>query len=143
MTEKMKVGFNRFVAHLNRYFQEYVELVPAMVLFIFGVVTALPKELLPAPASSVYVSNLAKLIFGLIIMLPGVTIFWLRLRHGMQKYTFLKTKARRRAFFYMTIMYIYMGVLSAFNTPYPPRWALFIAMGLISLLCYLRLSKHV
>lgn len=138
----MKVGFNRFVAHLNRYFQEYVELIPALLIFIFGIVTALPKELLPAN-TSVYVSNLTKVIFGLIILTPGATILWLRFRYTMDQYTFLKTKARSRAFFYMTIMYIYMGVLSGFNTPYPPRWALFISMGFISLLCYLRLSKRV
>lgn len=141
MTERMKVGFNKFVAHLNRYFQEYVELVPATLLFIFGVLTALPKEWLPG-GSSVYVSNVVKLIFGIIMLVPGVRLLWLRIRNPITVYTFLKIKERTRGLFYVTISFIYLGVLSAIATLYPPRWLLFLALGFISLLCYLRISKR-
>lgn len=134
----MKVGLNRFADHVNSYFQEYIELIPASMSIIFGIVTALPAA---TAVSSTYDSNLARLIFGLLIMSPGVLVFYNLAKNGMKKYSLLKRATRYKLMFYMTITFIYVGALSAGVTIYPPRWLLFIGMGVISLLCYLRLNK--
>ncbi len=140
MTVQMKIGFNKFVAHLNKYFQEYIELIPAVILVVFGVVTALPIGLIGS-GQSVYAANAIKLVFGILILTPGVWLIYLRVKHGILKYIGELRQRRHKTLFYVTVTYIYMTALSTATTPYPPRWALFLALGCISFLCYIRLSK--
>jgi len=140
MTVQMKIGFNKFVTHLNKYFQEYIELIPATILVVFGIVTALPIGLMGS-GQSVYAANIIKLIFGILILTPGVWLIYLRVKYGIIKYIQELRSRRNKTLFYITVTYIYMTALSAGVHPYPPRWALFLALGCISFLCYIRLSK--
>jgi hypothetical protein len=141
MKRRFKRGVAQFVNNVDRYFQEYIELVPAITLLIFGIITMLPKEFLPGGGSA-YVSSLAKLPFGLFMFVPSVTIVYLHIKHNILDYRFRFKELRKRVFFYITVNFIYLGALSAFISAYPPRFVLFFAVGVVSLFCYLRLARR-
>jgi len=128
----------RFVSHLNNYFAELIEIVVAAVLMIWGFITLLPVELFPG---SIYVYNLAKIPFGIVLSAPGVYLIVLRLRHEIKEYIKLRVK-RRQSLFFISVGLIYLSVLSAAANPWPPRFLLFLAQALISTFCYLRLIRQ-
>lgn len=136
----MKVGFNRFAEHINRYFQEAIEVILVFAMLVFGIITLLPMQLLPG-ATSVYVSNLAKVPFGLLLVVPSSIILWLRTRHNIHDYVFLFKKHRQQCLFYMTIGWLYLTVLRVTISYFPPFYVLYFCLGLITYLCYVRLSK--
>jgi hypothetical protein len=137
---KMKVGFNRFVEHNNRYFQELIEIVLVFAMLVFGVSTLLPVELLPGN-NSVYHSNFAKIPFGLLLILPGISLLYLRIKHSIQDYVYVYKEARRQSLFYMLLGWLYLTVLRLSIAIYPPFYVLYFALGVITYFCYLRLSK--
>jgi len=137
---KMKVGFNRFVEHTNRYFQELIEVVLVFAMLIFGIITLLPVELLPGN-NSVYQNNFAKIPFGLLLILPGICILYLRFKHSIQDYVYSYREARRQALFYMLLGWLYLAILRLSIAVYPPFYITYFALGVITYLCYLRLSK--
>src|SRR3954467_6482054 len=124
MTMKMKVGFNRFVEHTNRYFQELVEVVLVFAMLVFGIITLLPVELLPGN-NSVYQNNFAKIPFGLLLILPGLGILYLRIKHKIKDYVFVYREARRQCLFYMLLGWLYLGILRLSITLYPPFYVLY------------------
>jgi hypothetical protein len=141
MTIKMKVGYNRFATHVNRYFQEAIEVILVFAMLVFGTITLLPYEWLPPVANPVYVSNIAKIPFGVLLLVPSLMILWTRLKYSIQDYVFVFKKRRHTALFYMSLGWVYLGVLRALQTYWPPFYMLYFALAIITYLCSLRLSK--
>lgn len=141
MTVKMKVGYNRFAAHINRYFQEAIEVILVFAMMVFGTITILPYEWLPPVTNPVYVSNLAKIPFGILLLAPSLVILWTRIRHNIHDYIFVYKKRRQTALFYIFLGWIYLSVLRIMSAYWPPFYVLYLALAIIAYLCSLRLSK--
>lgn len=139
MTIRMKVGFNRFVLHISKYFQEAVEVVIVFAMLVFAVITLLPIELLPT--SSAYDSNLIKIPFGILLLFPSLTILWLRIQKNIHDYIFTYHRRRKQCLFYITIGWFYLTVLRATIGWFPPFYILYGSLGIITFLCYMRLSN--
>jgi len=134
---KSKGSAQRIVTHINNYYPETIELIVALILFAWGLVTLVPIELMPG---SIYEYNIAKIPFGILLATPGAYLIVLRLRHKVAMYQSMVTK-RRQCLFFISTALIYLAVLSAINSPWPPRFLLFLAQALIAILCYLRLIR--
>jgi len=138
---RMKVGFNRFAEHINRYFQEAIEVILVFSMMVFGLITLIPYEWLPTVNNQIYVSNLAKIPFGLLLLIPSGIILWTRVRHTIHDYVFIYKNRRSSALFYMSCGWIYLGILRILTSYWPPFYILYFSLAVITYLCSLRLRK--
>lgn len=136
----MKVGYARFVVHVDRYFQEIIEVLLAMVMLLYAILTLIPYELLPS-STGVYGLSIIKIPFGLLLLAPSTTILWLRYKHGMANYTLAYRKKRHKILFYMTVGWLYLVFLRLTITVYPPFFVLYLILAIFSYLCYIRVNR--
>lgn len=135
----MSIKIRRFAARVDRYFQEAIEMTLAWILLAAGVYTALPLGLVST--TSVYVSNLQKLLFGVYLVTPACILIWIRLRYGIHKYTTLFRKWRKHCLFFMTISLLYLMILRILITVTTPFYLYYFFLAAISYFCYLRLIR--
>lgn len=128
------------IDHICRYFPEYTELLIALVLVTFGIITLLPSFLLPA--GSVYPAYYLKLIFGLIMTIPAVGLIITRLRSNIHEYIYNKKKQRRLFLFGITFNYFYLTVLRGLVSLWPPGYFICgLALLWLSVILYLRVTR--
>lgn len=128
------------IDHICRYFPEYTELLIALVLVTFGIITLLPSFLLPA--GSVYAAYYIKLIFGSIMVAPGIGLIITRLRSNIHEYIYNRKRARRFFLFGITFNYFYLTALRALISIWPPGYFICgLALLLLSVFLYLRVTR--
>lgn len=128
------------IDHICRYFPEYTEVLLALVLVTFGIITLLPAALLPA--GSVYTAYYIKLIFGSIMTLPGVGLLIVRLRSNIHEYIYNKKAQRKLFLFGITFNYFYLTALRALIAIWPPGYFICgLALLWLSVILYLRVSR--
>lgn len=134
---QVKEGLRKAVEYLDKNFQESIELILALALLTWGLVTMVPVEFLPG---SVYGYNAAKIPFGIVLAAPALFLIVTRLRYGAESYS-SKRGIRRQCLLFISTAWIYLTALSGTTDPWPPRFLLFLATGIITVVCFLRLSK--
>jgi len=128
------------IDHICRYFPEYTELLIALVLVTFGIITLLPSFLLPA--GSVYTAYYIKLIFGLIMVAPGIGLIIIRLRSNIHEYIYNRKRERKLFLFGITFNYFYLTALRALISLWPPGYFICgLALLLLSVFLYLRVTR--
>lgn len=119
---------------------ELIEILLAIFLFLFGLYVMVPQEFLPT--TSVYQNNIAKLIFGGLMVAPAVSLLYHRIAGDMESYIYIKQKKRRKALFWISVTWFYMTILRMLVQPLlPPIFLAFLGLCLVSLVCYIRLAK--
>lgn len=128
------------IDHICRYFPEYTELLIALVLVTFGIITLLPSFLLPA--GSVYAAYYIKLIFGSVMVAPGIGLIITRLRSNIHEYIYNRKKERKFFLFGITFNYFYLTALRALISIWPPGYFICgLALLLLSVFLYLRVTR--
>ena len=135
----MRSGAN-FMLHLGNHPIEIIEMILAFFLLLFGLYVMLPREVFGL--SSVYQTDLIKLIFGGLMATPGALLLGYRFSGDLESYIYHKQKKRRKALFWISFTWFYMTVLRMLVSPLvPPIFLAFMAITLISTVCYIRLLK--
>jgi hypothetical protein len=128
------------IDHICRYFPEYTELLLALVLAIFAVITLMPQFLLPA--ATVYPAYWVKLIFGLIMGIPTFGLLILRLRTNIHEYIYNNKKLRKWLLFGVSFNYFYITALRGLIQIWPPGYVIcLVALLLLSIILYLRVTR--
>lgn len=126
--------------YIGKHPMEMIEMLLAIFLFLFGLYVMIPQEFLPT--TSVYQNNLVKMIFGGLMAAPAVSLLYHRFTGDMESYIYIKQNKRRKALFWISITWFYMTILRILVQPIlPPIFLAFLGMALISITCYIRLTK--
>lgn len=132
-----KFSRKEFMRTLRMYPMQAIEVVLAVCLIIFGIYSAIPNEWLGT--TTIYPAYIGKLLGGLSMLIPGVALVVLRCR-GTAKYLTM-LKQRKFLMMWLFIDYLYIGILRAwFVALFPPIFVLYIMLGVIAGICYLRLG---
>lgn len=119
---------------------EIIEMLSAFFLLLFGLYVMLPREVFGL--SSVYQTDLIKLLFGGLMATPAALLLGYRFSTDMDSYIYHKQKKRRKALFWISFTWFYMTVLRMLVQPLvPPIFLAFLAITLITVVCYIRLLK--
>lgn len=128
--------------HISKNPMETVELILAFAMLIFAIYTGLPQELRPSSSNSAYANDTVRIIFASLLAYPAISIIYLRITKNIHDYVYTFTKQRRNALFWISVAWIYTGILRMVAVAFlPPIWVAYIAIGFISAICYLRLGK--
>lgn len=129
-----------FMLHIGKHPMETIELLSAFFLLLFGLYVMLPREVFGL--SSVYQTDLIKLIFGGLMATPAALLLGHRFSTDLESYIYHKQKQRRKALFWISFTWFYMTVLRMLVQPLvPPIFLAFLAITLITVVCYIRLQK--
>ena len=140
ITGKMVQSIIDAVLYIGRYPMEIVEILLAIFLLLFGLYVMIPQEFLPG--TSVYQNDLVKIIFGGLMSSPAVYLLNQRISVDMESYIYIKQKKRRKALFWIFITWFHITILRMLVQPLlPPLFLAFLALSLISFVCYTRLVK--
>jgi len=133
----VKQVYENMVKTVRAFPLEIIEVVLAFVLLIMALYTAIPAEWVGVP--SVYPLYVGKLAGAVVMGIPALTILFQRSR-GIENYV-EKTKSRKRALLGMAMMFVYIAVLRVIVIAwFPPIFVLYLGMGVIAAVCYLRLG---
>jgi hypothetical protein len=126
-----------FMLSLRTYPMQAIEVALASCLIIFGIYNMIPSEWLNV--TTVYPAYAGKLIGGLSMLIPGVALVGIRSK-GIMHYL-RAVKYRKTLLMWLFIDYLYIGILRAwFISLFPPVFVLYIVLGVIAGICYLRLG---
>ena len=129
-----------FMLHIERHPMEIIEMLSAFFLLLFGLYVMLPQEVFGL--SSVYQTDLIKLIFGGLMATPAALLLGYRFSTDLESYIYHKQKKRRKALFWISFTWFYMTILRMLVQPLvPPLFLAFMAITLITIVCYIRLLK--
>lgn len=119
---------------------EIIEMLSAFFLLLFGIYVMVPQEVFGL--TSVYQNDLVKLIFGGLMATPAALLLGYGFSTDLESYIYHKQKKRRKALFWISFTWFYMTVLRMLVQPLvPPIFLAFMAITLITMVCYLRLLK--
>lgn len=125
--------------HICRYFPEYTEVLLALVLFTFSVVTFIPAQFLP---TSIYPAYWIKAAFGLLMLVPSLGLLLTRFTSNIHEYIYNRKPQRKAFMFGISFNFFYLTALRAGIALWPPGYVICIATLLIlSVILYLRVSR--
>lgn len=132
-----KFSRKEFMRNLRTYPMQAIEQLLAYCLVIFGIYNLIPSEWLGV--ATIYPAYVGKLIGGLSMLIPGAVMIGARLK-GLSSYL-LNLKLRKTFMMWILIDYLYIAVLRAtLVSLFPPIFVLYIILGSIAGVCYLRLG---
>lgn len=138
---QVKQSISRIYGNINRYPMEAIEMVVVATLAILSLYAFIPIELLPAGSTSAYANNIGKAIAGTLMIYPAIRLLYLRISRGVNEYILLQRK-RRNLILAVGTIWLYLGILRSISQPwYPPHHILFISIGLVTVVLYVRLGK--
>jgi len=139
-SEEIKRSSANFMLHVGNHPMEMIEMLSAFFLLLFGLYVMLPQEVFGL--SSVYQTDLIKLIFGGLMATPAAMLLGYRFSTDLESYIYHKQKKRRKALFWISFTWFYMTALRMLVQPLvPPLFLAFMAITLITVICYIRLLK--
>ncbi len=140
ITGKIAQSTANAMFYVGKHPMEVIEMLLAIFLFLFGLYVMIPQEFLPV--ASVYQHPIVKFIFGALMAAPAASLLYQRFSGDMESYIYIKQNKRRKALFWISVTWFYMTVLRLLVSPIlPPLFLTFLALSLISLVCYTRLVK--
>ena len=138
--EKTAQSSANFMAYIGKHPMEIIEMLSAFFLLLFGLYVMLPQEVFGI--ASVYQTNLVKFVFGTLMVIPAALLLGYRFSTDLESYIYHKQKQRRKALFWISSTWFYMTALRMLIQPLaPPIFLVFLAMTLITTVCYIRLIK--
>lgn len=139
-SKKIAQSGANFMLHVGKHPMEIIEMLSAFFLFLFGLYVMLPQEVFGL--SSVYQTDLIRLIFGGLMATPAAFLLGYRFSSDLESYIYHKQKKRRKALFWISFTWFYMTVLRMLVQPLlPPIFLAFMAITIITTVCYIRLLK--
>jgi hypothetical protein len=126
--------------YVGKHPMETIEMLLAIFLFLFGLYVMIPQEFLSV--TSVYQNPIVKFIFGALMAAPAATLLYHRFSSDTESYIYIKQNKRRKALFWISVTWFYMAMLRMLASPLlPPLFLTFLALSLVSFVCYTRLVK--
>lgn len=139
-SEEIARSSANFMLHVGKHPMEMIEMLSAFFLLLFGLYVMLPQEVFGL--SSVYQTDLIKFIFGGLMATPAALLLGYRFSTDLESYIYHKQKKRRKALFWISFTWLYMTILRMLVQPLvPPLFLAFMAITLITTVCYIRLLK--
>ncbi len=140
MGKKITQSGVSLMLHIERHPIEVIEMLSAFFLLLFGLYVMLPQEVFGM--SSVYQTDLIKLVFGGLMATPAALLLGHRFSTDLESYIYSKQKKRRKALFWISFTWFYMTILRMLVQPLvPPIFLAFMAITLITVICYIRLLR--
>jgi hypothetical protein len=128
------------MVHISKHPMEMIEMLLAFFLLLFGLYVMVPQDVLGI--ASVYQADIIKFIFGALLATPAALLLGYRFSTDLESYIYHKQKKRRKALLWISITWFYMTILRMLVQPLlPPLFLVFMAVTLISVVCYARLIK--
>lgn len=118
---------------------EAVEMLLATCILVVGAYTMIPSQWFGL--ESAYPVYAARFIAGLVMAAPGMILLAVR-GQGLKDYL-RQTRIRRIGLFAIAVTFIYVSVLRSIAVSwFPPIFLLYLTLGLIAGVCYLRLGAR-
>lgn len=134
---EMVVGkYKAFMSNIRNHPLESIEVLVAFCMLFMGIYTIIPSEWLHV--TSAYPTYASKITGGVVMITPSIILVIHRTK-GIINYLG-RPSMRKNVLFLLSIMYVYIAVLRMATLAFfPPIFILYLVLGLISAVLYLRL----